>query len=425
MKISDTKKEEIIDKTNIVELVSEYVQLSNNGGTFKGLCPFHNEKTPSFSVTPDKGYYYCFGCHKGGDSIRFLMEVEKLGFVDALVMLAGKAGVSIDRNEIESNESRADREAMLELYKRVSGSFNYILNNSTIAEKALKYLESRGITKETVKIFQLGYAPNDDNWLYTFLKGKNYSDSFLTESGLFSKTKQSSPLFVNRLIFPIFSIHDEVIGFSGRVLEDHGPKYIKTPETLIYNKKSQLFGMSQALKEIKSKRSFILCEGIFDVLALHQTGFRNSVASPGTAFTMDHAKLLKRFSDSGIIVFDGDDAGFKAGYKAAVICEKMGITISIVEVSSGRDPADILEKDGAENLQKIIENPLNIFEYLLERFIKTYDAISPEGIEAIVKELFPYINSIISDVKRDFCLEKMTRKLGIGKESILMRKYEK
>jgi len=419
MRIPESKIQEINDKVNIVDLVSEYVPLSPKGGRFWGLCPLHNEKTPSFSVTLDKNIYYCFGCHKGGGAINFLMEIEKLDFVDAVKMLAKKAGVPLELRDDGDNEYSGKRDAMLELYKRVSGSFRFIFEKSESAEQARQYIYSRGISEETAGLFELGFAPYDFHWLLNFLKKQNYSLGFLAESGLFSKNKKNFPLFVNRLIFPVFSVRGEVIGFSGRELGNRGPKYINTPETLIFHKGSQLYGISQALGNIRKSRQFVLCEGNIDVLALHQSGFTNAVAPLGTAFTAEQAKLLKRYADSGIIIFDGDTAGMKATSKAAIICESLGIDVAIAELPPGRDPADIMQKDGSESLQKILKYPINSLEYLYKCAINAYDVKSPEGMERVVRELFPYITSIRSDVKRDVSLSRLAEKLGIGKESIL------
>ncbi|MCP4160846.1 MAG: DNA primase, partial [Deltaproteobacteria bacterium] len=369
MNIPETVIQEIKDKIDIVDLVSEYVTLKPKGGQYWGLCPFHNEKTPSFSVTPEKGICWCFGCQKGGGAINFIMEIEKFGFVDAVKLLAGKVGIRLDDEEYDSEYS-GKRDAMLELYKRVSGSFNYILKSSKSADAARAYIEARGISSEILEEFQLGFAPFDFNWLYKFLIRKNYSEQFLKESGLFSKKKHSIPLFMNRIIFPVFSIRDEIIGFSGRELGDHGPKYINSPETIIFHKGSQLYGISKSLREIKKTRAFVLCEGNVDVLAFHQSGVKNAIAPLGTAFTLEQAKLLKRYSDAGIVVFDGDSAGAKATAKAAILCETVGLSVSVAELPKGRDPADIMEKDGAESLQKVLICPITTFEYLCNCAIK-------------------------------------------------------
>jgi len=419
MRIPETKIQEINDKINIVDIVSEYVSLKPKGGQYWGLCPFHNEKTASFSVTLEKEIYYCFGCHKGGGAINFIMEIEKMGFVDAVQLLAKKASVALDLDQNVDPEYSGKRDAMLELYKRVCGSFEHILHNSSSAEEARNYIKSRGINDEMIETFQLGFAPNDIKWLYTFLIKKNYSESFLKGSGLFSRNYDKYPLFSNRLVFPIFSIRDEVIGFSGRELGSRGPKYINTPETILFHKGSQLFGISKAIKSIRKERTFVLCEGNIDVMALHQCGIDNAVAPLGTAFTMDQAKMLKRYSDSGIIVFDGDSAGEKATAKAAILCENAGLNVSVAEIPPGKDPADIMEKDGVETLQKILKCPITSFEYLYKCAIKANDIKTPEGMESTVRDLFPYISSIRSEVKRDVCLSNLAEKLGIGKESIL------
>ncbi|MDC7239964.1 MAG: DNA primase [Spirochaetales bacterium] len=413
--------EEIKEKSDFLTIVGEYTSLKRKGDRYWGCCPFHNEKTPSFSVRPEQGMYYCFGCHKGGSLFNFLMEVEGLSFIEAVRLAAEKAGVPLPDDASESDEEAGHRNVMKELYKRVSGSFHHILMNNSRAAAARQYLADRGIHEETIVRFQLGYAPDDPKWLHEFLLTRNYSREFLAQSGLFSSRYEGWSLFSDRLMFPIFSNKGEVVAFSGRTLkkDPKTPKYINSPETMLYNKSRLLYGLWQSREELRKTKSFYLCEGNVDVIALHQAGVQTAMAPLGTAFTEDQCRLLGRYSEGGFILFDSDNAGRAATFKAGILFERQELPVKVVKLPEKSDPAEILEKEGAETLKKMLNAPVNLFEYLLDLAMVSYDVSTPEGKEQAVKELFPYIQSIESGIKRDLYLGTMAEKLGIESKALL------
>ncbi len=362
MRVPDSLIAQVADQLSILDVVGEYVQLVKRGGRYWGLCPFHQEKTPSFSVNPEKGLYYCFGCHKGGSLYNFVMEMEKLSFVEAVQSLAEKAGVEfkVEGSESEGREVK-EREAYLELYRRVAGSLHHILLQHNRAAAARNYLFSRGVDQNTLKDFQIGYAPADPEWLLGFLKEKNYSVGFLAKSGLFSQRRGTDlfPLFRDRVLFPILNHRGEVVAFGGRSLtEGGGPKYLNTPETAYFHKREHLFGRQGVFRKVREQDSFVLVEGYTDVLALNQAGVENCLAPLGTALTPEQLKLLKRFAGSGLLFFDGDEAGFKATHKAAELCERMGLSVEVVVPEEGSDPAEIIEKQGPGALKKMLKCPI-------------------------------------------------------------------
>ncbi|MDA3809847.1 MAG: DNA primase, partial [Spirochaetaceae bacterium] len=421
MRIPEALIEEIKEKSDILAIVGEYSTLKRKGDRYWGCCPFHNEKTPSFSVRPDQGMYYCFGCHKGGSLYNFIMEVEGLSFIEAIRFAAEKVAVPLPEHSEESDEDIIQRDSLKDLYKRVAGSFHYILMNNDQAGPSRQYLVRRGIHEDTIIQFQLGYAPDDPKWLYSFLKNRNYSEEFLASSGLFSKKYPLWSLFSDRLMFPIYSNQGDIIAFSGRTMNDDpkAPKYINSPETPLYNKSRLLYGLWQSREELRKTKEFYLCEGNVDVIALHQAGFKTAMAPLGTAFTEDQSRLLKRYSEKGYILFDSDAAGKAATYKAGMVFERLELPVKVIKLPENSDPAEILEKEGAETLKKILKSPVNLFEYLLHFSIVSHDITTPEGKEEVVKELFPYIESIESEIKRDLCLGSLAENLGIESKSLL------
>ena len=417
MRIPDHKIEEILDKSSIVDVISNYTQLKMRSGRHWGLCPFHTEKTPSFSVNEDKNMYYCFGCHKGGTLFNFLMDVEKLSFIESVKLMAEKTGVDIEVKE----ESGADkkRTALYDLYTRVAGSFSYILNNTEDGKKPLKYLTDRGLDKNIIEKFQIGFAPNDPSWLYKFLTKKNFTPDFLGLSGLFSKNRTNFPLFFNRIMFPIKNVRGQVIAFGGRALRDDGPKYINSPETMIYKKGSTLFGLDIAYQNIRKSEDFILSEGYFDVIALHMAGIETAVAPLGTAFTNNQARVLKRYSSNGTILFDSDSAGITATKKVILICEDIGIHTKVVSLKEAKDPADILQKDGKEALHKLVKCPINSFEYLVQTEIELEGNNNPEAKETIIRNIFPFIQRLDSAILRSTYIKRLSEELSIDADAII------
>jgi len=415
MRVPDSVLAEISEKLNIADIVGDYVTLRPQGTRMVGLCPFHNEKTPSFSVTPEKGLFYCFGCHKGGNIYTFVMEMEKVPFGEAVAILAERAGVTFDP---KGSDTDLRQNALRELYDRVAGSFHYILTESGGGEAARRYLEDRGVSDETIREFKIGFAPPQRSWLYDFLRKKNYSEAFLKSSGLFSARYPRVALYSNRIMFPIATSSGSIIAFGGRSLEDGGPKYINSPETEIFRKSEQLYGLHQALPKIRKEGKFIVVEGYMDVLAMHQAGIANTVAPLGTAFTEQQARRLRRYVEEGLLFFDGDAAGVKAAEKSILVCEKVGIRAQVAVVEAGADPADILKKQGADALHKIVKYPINSFEYLLEKARERHISDSPEGKEAIIRDIFPYLDVVESEVRKETYVSHLADALGVDSRAI-------
>ncbi len=409
----DLKKQEILDKISIVELISGYLPLKQKGDKYWGLCPFHNEKTPSFSVTEDKNMFYCFGCHKGGNVFDFLIEIENISFFEAFKQLAIQSGVEIDSQK-ESPEDK-QKEALVDLYNKITGSFNFILQNKNSSGDVLKYLYKRGISTDTINLFKLGYAPSERFWLYNFLRSKNYSEKFLLSSGIFFTKNRKISLFTNRLIFPIINVQNDTIAFSARKLKesDWGGKYINSPETNIYKKGETLYGIHTAAKFIRKNKEFFLVEGNFDVLAFYQSGIPNVVAPLGTAFTEMQAKYLKRYASKCIIVFDPDTAGIEATLKSAIILEKVGITNFVLTLPKGKDPSEILEKEGPEALNKLSKYPINTFEYLVKMAINRYGLKNTEAKESILKFVAPYLAGLSTELRKEDSFKYLSEVLEV------------
>ena len=377
MRIPESTLSEIQNRLDLAEVIGEYVTLQRKGGRYWGLCPFHQEKSPSFTVTPEKGVYYCFGCHKGGGLFQFVMDVEKIEWRDAVELLAKKAGVEIPQGD--AGGEGAKREALLELNKRVAGSFHWLLREGAQAEAARTYLESRGVSKEMVDSFQLGYAPPEREWLHRFLKQKSYSDEFLAQTGLFTQASRGGmgTLFTNRVMFPIANARGETLAFGGRALGDVQPKYLNSPETAFFRKGENLFAIDKAAAAIRSAGAFVLVEGYMDVLAMHQAGIANCVAPLGTALTEPQVRLLKRYAQKGILVFDGDDAGQKASMRAIEMLERQDLIAQVVVLPDGQDPADFVQKGEAAKLRELLERPLDSFRYLTARALAARDLAEP------------------------------------------------
>ncbi|MFP4382566.1 MAG: DNA primase [Spirochaetia bacterium] len=417
MRIPEDVIDKITETIDIVSIVGEYVNLKKTGKNYTGLCPFHTEKTPSFNVTPEKNAYYCFGCQNGGSAITFIMNIEGLSFPEAVKRLADKAGISIPESPADKNYRNT--KPLEELYDRLTKSFSYILRNDPRGQTAREYLDSRNISAETTEAFALGYHPRQRNWLYQFLRNKNYTDDFLSKSGLFSAKKKDWSIFTDRLIFPIRNRMGKTIAFGGRKLSDFGPKYINSPETDIFKKGNTLYGLYISLQNIRKEDTFILVEGYTDVLALYQAGIRNCVAPLGTSFTENQAKLLKRYASNALLFFDGDEAGAKAALKAGYVCEDAGIHPQVVENEPNTDPADILKKHGSEMLKKRLKFRIFLFEYVLNRAVSQYGITTPDNKEKVTGAVFSYISRVDSEVRREEYLAKTADRLGVSVRSVI------
>ena len=421
-RISAETIDEVNRRTDIVAVVGEYTRLERRGSDWWGCCPFHNEKTPSFHVIPDRGMYHCFGCGKGGGVVNFVMELEKLTFVEAVESLAKKSGVEIiyEGGSVNPDLPRdTTKDDLIELYGRVAGSFHYLLLNSAQGEKALKYLESRKVSREIIEKFKIGYSPVDRRWLHDFLGKKGYSSEFLEKSGLFSKKYPGTAFFSNRLMFPINNRKGQVVAFGGRILEGEGPKYLNSGDLPQYKKGETLFAFDFALPEIRSTKSVIFCEGYMDVLAWHQAGVLRAVAPLGTAFTPEQAKLVRSFAETVYLCFDSDTAGQTATYKAILLCRQSGFEVRVIEIKNGKDPADILQNEGAESLKKLLDYSIIDLDYLVLAAGTRFDTGNPEGKTRASAFLFPYIEVLESDIQRESTIHRLSAAFGISEKALL------
>jgi DNA primase len=423
--ITETTIREVNDRLDAVALVGDYVRLEKRGGRYWGLCPFHNEKTPSFTVDPERKMYYCFGCHEGGGAINFLMAMEKITFPEAIETLAKRLGIEIvyensgGRPQDAGMTTRIDE--LSELYRRVAVSFNHILMEKPAGKAAKEYIIARGITKDMIDRFRLGYAPADRAWLFNFLSQKGYTDKFLAQCGLFLKNNLRSAFFTNRLMFPIADRQGRTTAFGGRILSGDGPKYINSSESEFYKKRETLFAIDLALPELRKTREGYLAEGYMDVIALHQAGIGNAVAPLGTAFTDEQAKLLRRWVERLYLIFDTDEAGQAAAVKAILTCRRNALVCSVVSLKNDKglkDPADILKEAGPEALQKSVKCFINDLEYLIMRSKALYDISDSEGKAKGVAFLFPYLDTLDSEISREASIEGIADAFGVERQAV-------
>ena len=359
---SDSVLEEIKNRLDIVDLISEYVNLKHAGQNWKGLCPFHTEKTPSFTVSPSKQIYHCFGCNSGGDIFSFLVKYENVSFPEAVNILAKKAGVTIKSSQKDAVKT-GEKEILLNIHKDAVSFFQQHLAKN---EKANRYLIERGIDIKAQKLFCLGYAPKTWNALLNHLAGKGYKTEVAKKAGLATQgTKGVYDTFRDRIMFPIYDLKGDVIAFGGRAINGDEPKYLNSPETIIFNKRMILYGLQRAKDSVKETGCALFMEGYLDVITSHIHGFTNSVAPLGTAFTQEHGKLIKRFVEDVILVFDSDDAGRKAAKNAANILFESGLNVKILALPDREDPDSFLRKNGREAFQELLQHPLSIIDFYM------------------------------------------------------------
>nr|WP_303242389.1 DNA primase [uncultured Blautia sp.] len=425
MRYSDDIIEEVRMKNDIVDVVSQYVKLNRRGNTYFGLCPFHNEKTPSFSVTPSKQMYYCFGCGAGGNVYNFVMEYENYTFGEALQHLADRAGVQLPKIEYsrEAREKAEKRATLLEINKLAASYFYYQLRREN-GSQAYAYLINRGVSEDTIKKFGLGYSDKYSDDLYKFLKSKNYSDDLLRESGLFNVDERHGMYdkFWNRVIFPIMDVNNRVIGFGGRVMGDGKPKYLNSPETKIFDKSRNLYGLNIA--RTTRKNYLILCEGYMDVISMHQAGFTNAVASLGTALTSGHASLLKRYTQEVLLLYDSDDAGVRAALRAIPILREAGITSRVVSLKPHKDPDEFIKALGGEEFEKRLERAMDSFMFRIHMAQKEFAMEEPQGQNRFFERCAQMLLELSDELERNLYIEAIVkdyRGYGISVEDLRKR----
>lgn len=423
--ITQESIDEVSLKTDIVQVIGEYVQLTERGTDWWGCCPFHNEKTPSFSVSPTKKFYYCFGCHAKGTIFNFISEMEKVSFPEAVELLARKAGVQLQYANSGSDMLKEDpiskkKSAYIDLYTRVATSFHYMLMQTEAGAFALDYITKRGITTETLEKFKLGYAPQDRFWLKRFLRKKNFSDDFLNESGLFTKKNPEAAFFFDRLMFPICNRKGEVVAMGGRFLRgdpQKSPKYLNSGDLVQYKKGNTLYAFHLAKAAIREKKCAIFCEGYMDCIAYHQCGISYAVAPLGTALTDEQIVLVKPFVETILLSFDSDGAGQNATRRAILLCRKHDITVKVIQLTGGKDPAEILLNFGAEVLTKQVNNAILDNDFLLSKLLEVYPKESPEGKAKASYDFFAYMDALQSDVQKEACLEQLCQAYDIAPEA--------
>ncbi|ERM93218.1 DNA primase [Caldanaerobacter subterraneus subsp. yonseiensis KB-1] len=409
--------EKVIEANDIVDVISDYVELKRAGKEFRGLCPFHREKTPSFMVSPTKQVYHCFGCNASGNVVTFIMDIENLSFKEAIEFLAERAGIPLE--EVDLSEEEAKRKKIIEEIYRVNKIAALFFHRKLFSEegvKALEYLKSRGLSSTTIKKFGIGYAPSNDD-LLNFLKEKGYKENFLSKAGLVVyKSGKYYDRFKDRVMFPIIDVRGNVVGFGGRALDDSLPKYLNTPETEIFKKGKTLFAINFAKKTQDDK--FIIVEGYMDAISLHQAGIDCAVASLGTALTEDQARLIKRYKKNVVIAYDADEAGVNATLRGLDILEKLNINIKVLSIPEGKDPDEFIKKEGSEAFRRLVENAESLIEFKSKIFKKDLDFEKVEDRIVYVKKIASEIAKISDEVKREVYISAAARTAQIPENAV-------
>ena len=407
--------EEVRSRNDIVDVIGGYVTLKRRGNSYMACCPFHHEKTPSFHVNRDKQMYHCFGCGVGGNVITFVMEYENFSFPEALKMLAERAGVALP----EQNYSREQRQrenykmVLKEMNRTAAIYFNYLLTATPAGKHALEYYHDRGFSDETIQRFGLGYANIYENDLYQYLKKQGYTDAQMKDSGLvrIDERRGGQDMFWNRAMVPIMDINGKVVGFGGRVLGDGTPKYINTKETAVFDKSHTLFAMNIARRS--KRRGIILCEGYMDVIAMHQAGFDNAAASLGTALTMGHATIVKRYTDEVYLAYDSDGAGRKATMKAIGIMREVGISTRIIDLKPYKDPDEFIHNLGKEAFEERIADAVTGIVFEIDGIAQGYNLRDPEEKIRFTKEAAKRLSALDEPVVRHSYIEAVAEKYKI------------
>ncbi len=416
MALPDSFIEELTMKNSIEDVVSGYVNLRVRGRTRVGLCPFHGEKTPSFTVYPENNSFYCFGCGVGGDVITFVKKIEHLDYLDAVKLLADRAGMQIPKLDVDDTASKL-RRRVLEANREAARFFHESLY-SPAGKHALEYYYRRGYTDRTIKRFGLGYAPDGPSNLLRHLKSKGFREDELLLAWLVRRSQKGFlyDSFRNRVMVPIIDVRGNVIAFGGRVLDDSVPKYMNTGDTPVFKKTNNLFALNVAKD---TGRKLILCEGYMDVIALHQAGFTNAVAALGTSFTADHANLMARYADEAVLIFDSDAAGQKGAVRAMSLLRNTGIQVRVVRIPDGKDPDEFLRRHHPDDFKLLLDRSLNDMEYRLSTLKQSYLVDTPDGKTAYSREAIKLIATLQSPVERDVYASRLAQELSISKNSIM------
>ena len=422
MMVSPDIKSEVRDRNDIVDIISSYVHLKRHGNNYTGLCPFHNEKTPSFSVNQRDQYFYCFGCHAGGDVFTFLQKYENMTFPEALKFLADRAGITLPEVEMtEEMKRNVNRKNRIYDALKTAENFFYQQLRSERGELGKKYFDSRQLTEETLHKFHLGYSLQYSDALVNYLRKKGFSDDIILDAGLagFSERDGLYDKFTNRVMFPIYDQAGKVIGFGGRVMGDAKPKYLNSPETAFFEKRKNLYGL-QLARSSKAKQ-FILCEGYMDVISMHQAGFTQAIASLGTSFTPEQAMLLKRFDRDIYLAYDSDGAGTEAALRAIGILRQTGMVARVISMQPYKDPDEFIKNLGAEEYQKRIDEAENGFLFELRILRKDYRIDDPAEKTKFETEVAKKLCVFSEELERENYLNAAAEQYGIPKDSLKKR----
>lgn len=411
--------DEVLSRCDIVAIVREYVNLTQRGSEFKGLCPFHGEKTPSFTVSQEKNVYHCFGCSAGGGVINFVMEAEGLEFIQAVEFLANRVGLSMPENSYDDGRNRALQEKIFQM-NRIAARFFYQNIQTPSGKEALDYLLNRGLSPQTLTRFGVGFAPNQWDGLLRFMMAQGYSDFDLLEGGLATQSKSSGKIldrFRNRIMFPIVNVKKEVIGFGGRIMDDSQPKYLNSPDTAVFNKSKNLYGINLAKK---AKGTGILTEGYMDTIALHQGGFTGAVASLGTAFTEGQAMLMKKYFKNLILAYDGDGAGQSATERAIPILDKVGLEVRVLQMTGAKDPDEFIKKYGANSFAHLLNQSVHHVDYRLSVMKGKYNLEDNNHRVRFLQDAVTFLTLMESPIQREIYATKVGEWVSVSKDAVLL-----
>ena len=405
--------EEVRNQNDIVDVISEYVKLQKKGANYFGLCPFHNEKSPSFSVSPGKQMYYCFGCGEGGNVISFVMKYENYSFIEAVQMLASRAGIELPQvTRSKEEKENADKRSQILTINTLAAKFYYYMLKSEKGALAYHYLRGRELSDNTITGFGLGYSDKYSDSLYKYMKSKGYKDDILKETGLFTfEEKGVHDKFWNRVMFPIMDVNNKVIAFGGRVMGDGKPKYLNSPETKVFDKSRNLYGLNIA--RTSRKGYLLICEGYMDVISLHQAGFNNAVAALGTSFTSGHASLIKRYAKEVVLTFDSDGAGIKAALRAIPILREAGLSIKVLSMKPYKDPDEFIKALGPEAYEERIEKATNYFIFQVGTLMNEYNLDDPSEKTEFHNKVADMLLEFEDEIERNNYLESVCRTFNI------------
>lgn len=417
--------EEVRNQNDIVDVISEYVKLQKKGANYFGLCPFHNEKSPSFSVSAGKQMYYCFGCGEGGNVISFVMKYENYSFVEAVQMLAERAGIELPQVTYSKEaQENADRKTQILAINTEAAKFYYYMLKSDKGAVGYHYLRGRELSDDTITRFGLGYSSKYSDSLYKYMKSKGYKDEILKETGLFTfEEKGVHDKFWNRVMFPIMDVNNRVIAFGGRVMGDGKPKYLNSPETKVFDKSRNLYGLNVA--RTSRKGYLLICEGYMDVISLHQAGFNNAIAALGTAFTSGHASLIKRYAKEVVLTFDSDGAGVKAALRAIPILKEAGLSIKVLSMKPYKDPDEFIKALGPEEYEERIKNATNYFIFQIGTLMNDFDLSDPSEKTEFHNKVAEMLLEFQDEIERENYLESVCSKFNIpvdGLRQLVKRK---